>query len=646
MVFVAIVDLILLLPFVVTVGWLTSRLLGVHLGLWRAYMASFVGFFIGVIAAALLTQSDDNWVVIPLGIFFGVLATMPISIVLELVTRRTKPSQHRLRRWLFHPIREIKAAFAPYGRLREVLHNTRKQNLMHMRYASSAALESPDFARRLRVVLEDTGGMFVKFGQIASTRTDMLPESLTSELALLRSEVKTVPADEIRDVLESELDESVEDAFSSFDFEPLAAASIGQTHRAVLRDGTRVVVKVQRPGVNEVVRRDAAVLRLAARQLERRMDAARRVGVRALAEELIVGIEEELDYGREADAATRLRTNRVGDEGIAIPAIFTTLSTNRVLVMEEVLARTVGDADAVTAAGVEPTVLARHLLWSFLGQILHDGQYHADPHPGNVLVDTKGTIWLLDFGAVGRLDPIALDGLRGLAMGMALQDTSLLARAVRGFSPDSDAVDLRSLEADLSGLMGELTGGGGIDAQMMGEVLNVMQRHGLRPPKSISLLSRAMLTLDGTLRIISPSFDLASESTELVSADPSASVGTPQEMIQREIIKALPALETLPEHAEAIATQFRSGRLTLRTEQFAGQDRWVVERWLDRLMLVGLGGMGAITAALILLAGSFTSDDNVQIALWSIGFGGLMFSTVLLMRSAATVLRRLPLRDE
>ena len=298
------------------------------------------------------------------------------------------------------------------------------------------------------------------------------------------------------------------------------------------------------------------------------------------------------------------------------------------------------------SAGVESVVLARNLLFSFLGQVLHDGQYHADPHPGNVLVDTKGTIWLLDFGAVGRLDPLALDGLRSLAMGMAMQDTSLLARAVRGFSDDEDSVDLRSLEADLSALLGELTGGGGIDAQMMGEVLNVMQRHGLRPPKSISLLSRAMLTLDGTLRIISPSFDLATESTELVSADPSASVGTPQEVIQREIVRALPALQTLPEHAEALANQFRAGRLTLRTEHFAGHDRFVVERWLDRLMLVGLGGMGAITAALVLLAGSFTSDDGVQVALWCIGFGGLMFSTVLLMRSAATVLRRLPLRDE
>jgi ubiquinone biosynthesis protein len=647
---VIVVDILVFVPFVLAVGWLTSRLLGVHLGFWRGVVAATIGWGIGAVAAALVTNDQTPAeVVIPLILFFGVLATMPISIVLELITRRTKP-RRRLRRWLFHPIREIKATFAPYGRLREVLHYARKQNLMHVRYASTAAMESPEFARRLRTVLEEAGGMFVKFGQIASTRRDMLPPTLTDELSLLRSDVRPIPRDDVEEMLESELGEPVAQAFASFEFEPLAAASIGQTHRAVLHDGTRVVVKVQRPGIEDIVRRDASVLRLTSRQLERRVEAARRVGVRALAEELITGIEEELDYLREAAAGMRLRENRADDDGIAIPAVHSDLSTRRILVMEEVVARSVGDASAVdatvVASGVGRPVLAHNLLASFLGQILTDGQYHADPHPGNVLVDNAGVLWLLDFGSVGRLDPLSLEGLQGLALGFAMNDPGLLARAVRHLAGGDTTADLRALEIDLSPMLSDVSAGGGLDPKLMGQVLDVMERHGLRPPPTVTLLSRALLTLEGTLHVIDSGFDLAREGTQLMTTDASA-FGTPEELIQREVIRALPSLRTMPEHLEALAGQLRAGVMTVRTERYAGDDRRVVELWIDRLSLITVGGLGAIASALLLLAGSATTNDEaVRGTLWGLGFAGLTFASVLLMRAVAQILRRLPLRDE
>src|SRR5581483_7809584 len=291
-----------------------------------------------------------------------------------------------------------------------------------------------------------------------------------------------------------------------------------------------------------IVRRDAAVLRLTARQLELRVEAARRVGIRSLAEELIEGIEEELDYLREAAAGMRLRENRAGDDGVAIPAVHAELSTKRVLVMEEVVARSVGDAHAVNQSveesGVGRSRLAHNLLASFMGQILTDGQYHADPHPGNVLVDHKGTLWLLDFGSVGRLDPLPLEGLQGLALGFAMNDPALLARAVKHLAAGDPTTDLRALELDLSPLLTDVTASGGLDPKLMTQVLDVMERHGLRPPPSITLLSRALLTLEGTLRVIDPGFDLAREGTELIGADPTA-FGTPQELIQREVVRAL-----------------------------------------------------------------------------------------------------------
>ena len=156
-------------------------------------------------------------------------------------------------------------------------------------------IESPELARRLRNVLEESGGMLLKFDK-SPRREQTSSKALTSELAGLRADVPPIPKQDVAAMIEAELGETVEEAFGSFDWEPEAAASIGQTHRAVLHDGTRVVVKVQRPGVDEVVERDAAVLRLASRQLERRVEAARALGLSALAGELIAGVEEELDY--------------------------------------------------------------------------------------------------------------------------------------------------------------------------------------------------------------------------------------------------------------------------------------------------------------------------------------------------------------
>ncbi len=184
--------------------------------------------------------------------------------------------------------------------------------------------------------------MFVKFGQIASTRSDLLPDTITTELAQLQSAARPVDADEVREVLERELGASVEEEFASFDFEPLAAASIGQTHRAVLKTGEHVVVKVQRPGIEDVVHRDAAVLRMAAGVVDRRVDAARQLGVKRLAEELITSLEQELDYGAEAGGGVAFLEHLDGDDGIAAPKVYQSLSTRRVLVMEEIHGVTVG----------------------------------------------------------------------------------------------------------------------------------------------------------------------------------------------------------------------------------------------------------------------------------------------------------------
>jgi ubiquinone biosynthesis protein len=644
----------LLVLFIVIVGKLTGRLLGIRLGNWRGALVGLVGWIGGLLAAAytigeptkdggrvLESHTFGQWLQsVAVVIVFGVLAAMPVAIGMDLLTRsaRTRPRSSRRRLRFLHPIRAIRASLAPYGRLRELIGNARQANLLHFRYASKAALESPDFAKRLRLVLEESGGMLVKLGQIASTRTDVLPDALTDELSNLQSDVRPVPEADIRAVVEKSLDEPVDRAFGSFETQPLAAASIGQTHRAVLLDGTRVVVKVQRPGIDQVVARDAAVLRLAAARLERHVDAAREVGLSSFSEELIAGLEEELDYQHEAAVGRQLRDNRAADVGISVPSVYSTLSTDRVLVMEEVVGRSIADPQAIEASPVVRSELARRLLSSFLGQVLDNGLFHADPHPGNLLIDAQGTIWMLDFGSVGRLDSRALDGLRGIALGVAMNDVSVLARAARDLS-GNQTIDLRALEGDLGAQLSALDGGG-LDPRVIGEVLSVMQRHEMRPPASITLLARALFTLEGTIKTLDPEFSLVNQSQEIVMQEHREAFGTPEQIMQRELLRSLPALRTLPEHAEALANQLRAGRLTVRHEQFAGADREAVDSWVDRIVIGLIAGFGVVASAAILVAAGVTSNHEVRSALWILGFAGLSFSTILAMRGAARALRR------
>ena len=635
----------LIVPWIAVVGWLSARVLGVHLGRWRAIVVAVLGWIGGLLVTALVLNQDPGVAEgIPATVFFGVVVAMPIAIVLDLVTRSTRAAPRRtFRRVALHPMRSARNALAPWGRLREIGRDARKHNLLHVRYRSEQALGSADFAHRLRLMLEDAGGMMVKFGQIASTRTDLLPEPITTELAHLRSDVRPIPVEDVRGALEDGLGESVDTAFASFDWEPLAAASIGQTHRATLVTGESVVVKVQRPGVPDLVRRDASVMRLVARQLERRVDAARRVGAVGLANELITGIEAELDYTREAAAGQRFAETLTGDD-VQVPVVYPTLCTPTVLVMAEIRGTGVDDVDAIERCGVARDELARRLLKSFLHQVLHDGLYHADPHPGNVFIDPDGHLWLLDFGSVGRLAPSVLEGLQGIAVGLGLQDASLVARGVRHLAGDDASTDLRSLESDLGAVLAEM--GSGFDPTLIRQVLATMDRHGLQIPSSLSLLSRSLITLEGTLGVICPGFDFAAAGQELARADAASTFGSPEAVLQRELLRALPSLRTLPEHTEAIAGQLRAGRLTVRTEHYAGNDRDVVDQWVDRTLVAFVAGSGAAASALLLVAAGATHEEAVRETLWVLGFGGLTFAGTLLMRTAAQALRRLPLRED
>jgi ubiquinone biosynthesis protein len=526
------------------------------------------------------------------------------------------------------------------GRLLEVSRIARRHGLAGPRLASRAALSSPEGGLRIRSFLEDCGGMFIKFGQIASTRSDLLPAPVIAELSDLQSNVKLVPVAQIRARIEDELGAPVEEVFGLFSDVPLAAASIGQTHVAELRGGHRVVVKVRRPDVEVGVARDSAVLRWASRAAQRRSAAARSLGLVPLADELIRSVEQELSYVREAANARALGAVANG-VGVAVPKVLTEFSTDAVLVLDRIDGRPVSDAAAVDGSGIGRAVLADRLLAAFLTQAMTAGVFHADPHPGNILIDAAGTLWLIDFGAVGLIDPVTMESLQLMGAGLATGQPALLARALRTISgADGESIQPQALEAELSLVLSEQLHAGGFDPRSLQEIVNIMGRHAIPVPPTFSLLARALVTLEGTLRVLDPQVDLAAAAALHLGSSVDLSPATAKEAAQKEVLRSLPSLRALPALTEDIALQLRSGRVRLQIDAFSGPGGRHVTSWMDQAMFTAVAAIGLLASTLMLVGAALAGPEHETTALQAVGYIGLVISSVMLMRVVAQILRR------
>lgn len=287
-------------------------------------------------------------------------------------------------------------------------------------------------ARRFRWLAVQMGGVLIKLGQFLSARVDVLPVEITQELQGLQDEVPAVDTAQILAVLEAELGQ-LADHFSEIELEPLAAASLGQVHRAWLAEGdkTAVVVKVQRPGIVNLVQTDLAALRVVARWVMRYKPIQRRANVPALMEEFAKTLWKELDYGAEVDHAGRFAQMFAQDEGVRIPVVYREHCTGRVIVLENVEGIKITDLAAMVAAGIDPKEVANRLLDTYLRQIFQEGFFHADPHPGNLFVlsrpepdqsPTPFQLVFVDFGMVGQISPKMSQNLRKWLLSISQRD--------------------------------------------------------------------------------------------------------------------------------------------------------------------------------------------------------------------------------
>lgn len=623
---------------------ISLRLLGIRRGWGTALLSGAVGWGASGSLALGLASWDwgaDGLVVHTLAI--GIPATMATAVTFDLLSRPGSLAMGERAGLVAapRPLRAIRKRISVFRRYRELLRLLRREGFGPFTSASGRIEIAGDGAgTRVRRVLEDAGGVYIKLGQIAATRVDILPTDVTDELAKLQNQVPPEPVEVVKSLLETELGADVERVFAEFDWQPLAAASIGQTHRARLHSGEAVVVKVQRSGIKEIMERDLAALSLLANLAQRRTAFGQGLRSGEILAQFAQSLRAEVDFRREANAMEEM-ASLLGDHSpVRIPKVFRELSTKRLLVQERFEGFTVGDVGQLEASGVDRQALGEQLLRSFLDQVLHAGFFHADPHPGNVFAFHDGTLGLIDFGAVGRLDSIQQAAVVDMLAAIARRDVSLLRDGIERVADVTDAGSPEQLERALARLLADhVRPNGAVEPTVMQDLVATLSRFGVSLPGDLVVLSRALATLDGTLRVMAPGLSLVGAATEMMTSktgDAPLDRGT---MIQDELLSALPHLRRLPERIDRILTL--TGRGDLRIRSILDEDpRRIVRTLVNRALLALIGSAFLATSVALLLSAQKGPTVATGAGLFEIfGYGGLFAGTVLLLRVVAAVAR-------
>jgi len=440
--------------------------------------------------------------------------------------------------------------------------------------------------KRLRLALEELGPTFVKLGQLLSTRADVFPADVIRELRRLQDAVPPFPFSEARSLIESELGDTLEHLFMDFEEEPVAAASVAQVHRARLPSGERVAVKVQRPGIEDTIRLDLSILKNYAFLLDRHTRIGRLYDLAGMVSDFEKTIMGELDFTREAENADTFRKNFRADRGIAVPAIKWVHTTGRVLTMEYVEGAGILDLDALDGWGLDCGQLARRLSESLLNQVLRDGFFHADPHPGNIQVKRDGTIVLLDLGMVGTLDERRKEMLAGFFVAVASRDGRMVAESIVDMDALPDTANLLSFEKDIDRLvqkyltmpMSEMR----VD-RLLGDVFHTAYANRVRIPREFALLAKMTATLQGILETLAPQMN-AFTVAEPIARRLIAQSYSPRRIRQR-LLRDLRGyqrmLRSLPVSLGNILRKAESGSIPVQMEL---ADIAKVQKWMERIV--------------------------------------------------------------
>lgn len=471
--------------------------------------------------------------------------------------------------------REILSIIWKYG-FEELIFETPLRNLVSERRRSRWTREDRpvmEFSRweRIRMAAEELGPTFIKFAQVLSNRGDLLPDDLISEFEKLQSHVPPFDTAVAKQIIEREFGKPLSDLFTEFVDKPIGSASIGQVHLARLHDGQNVVIKVQRPKVRRQIETDLEILKFLVSRTE---DFLERNGV-TNAMDVVLAFErtmqKELDYNHEARNIEQFRTYYKKETLFYVPKAFREYTTEKVMVIERISGCKITDIPKLTEWGINPREVAETGMRIYLSQIFEHGYFHADPHPGNILVRPDGVICLIDFGMVGSLMESDKQNFAGVFISMARRDARAMAFYLRRLAVDDEIKDVRQLEYDLNELIEDYAS---LDvsesnmAELGTKLQTIIYENRMRVPGSIFLILRALAMLEGIGKVIAPDFQtmefLKPYGVRLVADRFSPDKLLPE--LWNDLSEFIILFKSIPTEGRDILRQMRKGRLKIQLE--------------------------------------------------------------------------------
>lgn len=482
--------------------------------------------------------------------------------------------------------------------------------------------------------LEAMGPTYIKLGQLLSTRFDLLPPAYTEALTRLQDSVEPFPFEQVREIVEAELGARIKDLFATFDEEPLAAASLGQVHRATTRSGRDVVVKVQRPDVRETVRGDMDALDTITGLADKHTSVGRSYGLNQLLRQFRRSLVDELDYRREARNLLRFIELTEEHDRLVVPEPVLQLTTTRVLTMEHIEGRKVTDLGPLALIDLDARPLVEQLFHCYLRMILDDGVLHADPHPGNLLVTDDGRLALLDLGMVATVPQRVQTHVTKLLLAINDGEGEEAAAVLADMGHPLEDHDAGAFRDEVAHLVSEAVASGS-DVQagrLLVELSRLSGVHGLRPPAEMAMIGKALLNLDQTTTHLDPDFSPAEAIRDNVSDIFVSSLKVSPGGLLTAAIETKEFTAQLPKRANRILDTLARGEMRLRVDAIDEQRlHLVLQRVANRLTL------GLIIAATIIGAAMMMRVETDVTVLGFPAIAMLFFSVAVLAAVALGV---------